>query len=338
MLRAEEAHRNEELKKLEFSQVNAKLKQSPDEEFYLDCELPNVQQFNITTLDSALITPEGLLEIAAPVQVINETDIQFKINGQIDSRLEGEEMKVKIKFVPNNTMYSTLHQAAKQVDEEVVSKLFPDITKAERQEQNYEKKIDWVSTHTELNPEQETAVRRILANSSKPFLYIILGPPGTGKTATLTEAILQLLQTQSDCRIIVAAPSNAAVDNLALKLLDFVKPNEIVRIYSQTRFDQKIDTRLAKIASCGSDIRTDGKRILCLTLGMSAMLKNVKKGDAFKAPIATHIVVDEAGQATEPELVLALSNLCTDESNNIGRRHISTRPSSHGKRSSSLRT
>jgi superfamily II DNA or RNA helicase len=134
------------------------------------------------------------------------------------------------------------------VDEEVVNRLFPDITKAERREQNYEKKIDWISTNTELNPEQEIAVRRVLANSSKPFPYIILGPPGTGKTATLTETILQLLQTQSDCRVVVTAPSNAAVDNLALKLLDFVKPNEITRIYSQTRFDQKIGTRLARVA------------------------------------------------------------------------------------------
>lgn len=65
-----------------------------------------------------------------------------------------------------------------------------------------------------LNASQLAAVDKILAADD---LAIVHGPPGTGKTTTLVQAIKALLQ-QGEKQILVVAPSNTAVDLLSEKL------------------------------------------------------------------------------------------------------------------------
>lgn len=71
-----------------------------------------------------------------------------------------------------------------------------------------------------LNESQQKAVTAITQNEN---LLIVHGPPGTGKTTTLIEAIIQLIKAGE--KILVAAPSNTAVDNIAQGLI-----NQSVRI------------------------------------------------------------------------------------------------------------
>ena len=65
-----------------------------------------------------------------------------------------------------------------------------------------------------LNTSQCEAVVRSLTATD---LFLIHGPPGTGKTTTLVESILQ--HRLRNLRILAAADSNTAVDNLVEKLL-----------------------------------------------------------------------------------------------------------------------
>lgn len=65
-----------------------------------------------------------------------------------------------------------------------------------------------------LNNSQQEAIRAILESDE---LLIVHGPPGTGKSTTLAEAIYQLVQRGE--KVLVSAPSNAAVDHLSKTLI-----------------------------------------------------------------------------------------------------------------------
>ena len=47
--------------------------------------------------------------------------------------------------------------------------------------------------NTSLNERQRAAVCRIVSGQCRPTPYLLFGPPGTGKTITVVEAILQVL-------------------------------------------------------------------------------------------------------------------------------------------------
>ena len=66
-----------------------------------------------------------------------------------------------------------------------------------------------------LNPTQERAVNEVLWAKD---VAIVHGPPGTGKTTTLVEAINETLMRES--QVLVCAQSNMAVDWISEKLVD----------------------------------------------------------------------------------------------------------------------
>lgn len=69
--------------------------------------------------------------------------------------------------------------------------------------------------HTGLNESQRTAVSAILENKE---IVVVHGPPGTGKTTTLSAAVTALVQEGK--KVLVCAPGNAAVDHFVKKLMD----------------------------------------------------------------------------------------------------------------------
>lgn len=88
-------------------------------------------------------------------------------------------------------------------------------------------------TIPELNNSQNTALNKILSSKQ---IAIIHGPPGTGKTTTLIQAITQTLKKEN--QVLVCAPSNAAVDLVAEKLLQ--ENVSVVRIGHPARVTEEI--------------------------------------------------------------------------------------------------
>jgi ATP-dependent RNA/DNA helicase IGHMBP2 len=83
-----------------------------------------------------------------------------------------------------------------------------------------------------LNASQQAAVRKIIAAHD---LAIVHGPPGTGKTTTLVQAIKLMAK---DEQLLVVAPSNTAVDLLSEKL--FQEGLNVLRIGNPTRVSDRL--------------------------------------------------------------------------------------------------
>lgn len=84
-----------------------------------------------------------------------------------------------------------------------------------------------------LNITQEEAVNHVLEAKD---VAIVHGPPGTGKTTTLVEAIYETLHREN--QVLVAAQSNTAVDWISEKLVD--RGINVLRIGNPTRVNDKM--------------------------------------------------------------------------------------------------
>jgi hypothetical protein len=94
-----------------------------------------------------------------------------------------------------------------------------------------------------LNERQQMAVKKILDAND---LAVVHGPPGTGKTTTLVQAIKAMI-AQDHKQVLVVAPSNAAVDLLSEKLsdegLNVVRVGNPARV-SEHQMELTLDSRM----------------------------------------------------------------------------------------------
>lgn len=91
--------------------------------------------------------------------------------------------------------------------------------------------LEGISEH--LNESQQEAVRDVLLAED---VAVVHGPPGTGKTTTLVEAIRLLVKR--DEKVLVTAPSNAAADLLTERIA--AQGVNVVRIGNLSRIDESI--------------------------------------------------------------------------------------------------
>ncbi|KFP00238.1 Putative helicase Mov10l1, partial [Calypte anna] len=156
-----------------------------------------------------------------------------------------------------------------------------------------------------LNEQQKLAVKRILSGQCRPTPYVLFGPPGTGKTVTVIEAILQIHYTLPDSRILVCAPSNAATDLICLRLhqSNMLKPGAMVRVNATFRSTETIDDTLKPYCEDGDDVlKALWFRIIITTCSSAGMFYQT----GIRHGHFTHVILDEAGQASEPETLIPI--------------------------------
>ncbi|XP_029007903.1 putative helicase mov-10-B.1 isoform X2 [Betta splendens] len=183
-------------------------------------------------------------------------------------------------------------------------------------------KLRMFNQQLENNPEQHAAIQRIVAGSSKPAPHLVFGPPGTGKTFTLVEAMNQVNRADPSARILACAPSNSACDLLCERLMVHMDPHQVYRLYSSSRDPKSVPQKLLK--HCNWDERQEcfvflkeetlmKYKVIVTTMVTAGRL--VSGG----IPVGhfTHVFVDEGGQAVEPECIIAIAGLLSPSSSQL---------------------
>ncbi|KAJ3067726.1 hypothetical protein HDU98_009060 [Podochytrium sp. JEL0797] len=197
----------------------------------------------------------------------------------------------------------------------------------------------------QLNWAQQKAVSAIVENDYGEVPFLIWGPPGTGKTKTVIESIHQLLENSSNCtpRILACAPSHSACDTLTRRLLKFMTPSQLFRFNPATRPFNEVPDVIMPFTVTDPTNAFFGipnmqaflklKVVVCTTedagilgqCGFSNTFMNesyARHWERMKTQFPfychgvdegtrdlfwTHLFIDEAGQATEPESLIPIS-------------------------------
>ncbi|XP_064297780.1 RNA helicase Mov10l1 [Phalacrocorax carbo] len=147
---------------------------------------------------------------------------------------------------------------------------------------------------------------------------LVVQPPQAIKTQNTTEYCVvddgleqgsqqesKIHYTLPDSRILVCAPSNAATDLICLRLhqSNLLKPGAMVRVNASFRSAEQINDMVKPYCKDGDDVwKASWFRIIITTCSSAGMFYQAE----IRLGHFTHVILDEAGQASEPESLIPI--------------------------------
>ncbi|KAF9653722.1 P-loop containing nucleoside triphosphate hydrolase protein [Thelephora ganbajun] len=268
--------------------------------------------------DEILVQPTGAAQggkwYSGFVHIIERDEVGLRFGRGFQNFNPGERFYVRFKY--NRIVSRREHQAIKATPP--VHRLqFPLLTHVKLQTA-LQGAIVIYNPDIETNPAQKRAVSSIvrLPPGSPPF--IVFGPPGTGKTVTIIEAIRQLLRNP-DVAILASAPSNAAADIVAVRLKDYLTPDQLFRFYAPS-YRGNVPPGLAPYTFKKGNVHSvhELNKMASFRVIVTTCLSGcVPPGIGLPRGHFTHIFVDEAGQASEPECLVPITGILGNATNVI---------------------
>lgn len=263
---------------------------------------------------------------------IRESNVVLQFGREFNSKwLQGSMWDVQFSFsrIPLQRMHDAVQRVSKGQWRQT---LFPARPHDERKEENQtevekiEQKLNIKDRKIEKNEKQRRAVALAVSGMHGTVPLLIFGPPGTGKTSTIVECIYQLLrhptQVNKPVRILATAPSNPSADLILERLSKYFDQTEMFRLNAPSRRPVVNNGPLKKYCSVDEEEglysippveNLESFKVIVSTCGAAGILYGIGGADLK----FTHVVVDEAGHALEPETMLAFQNLSDTETGRV---------------------
>lgn len=323
-------------------------------------ELPNLAESRPSVLQEDMVVAkethggENSRVFEGIIRKIGMERVEFEFPGEFN-----ENARFNVTFRYNRSPFRKLHHALDEMDKKFGEEfLFPDAVDGKpplldvtfecaegetdealcnapmklRTPSGDVKEAPWLNS--DLNWHQKKAIVNALRGECRPLPHLICGPPGTGKTSTLVELVLQQYLNHNRSHMLVCTPSNSAADLILDKLVraeQLLKVHFIRLIGFQTKERESVAAELLQY--CGtvdkSKEGTEGRemsimengfrencqmeylcdfRIIIVTVGSVGTFMEM----GFPEGHFTHLFVDEAGQCLEPEILVPMTLLNKD--------------------------
>jgi len=253
------------------------------------------------------------------VHFVNLEDVRLSLGRSFDYL-----HKCSVHFKVNRTPFKIQHRALETIAPGILELLIPCASPADLSiEPNLNNASDtneFIPVQDSLNDGQQAAVK-LMMTSTSPKLVVVWGPPGTGKTFTLVEGILQIFKESSSSdkvkkpKILVCAPSNDAADLICNRILQFGINLKVFRLNAFLRDWKHLPEPVLKVSRYqqgeGFQIPPVDELmdfdILFSTCASASYLQS------FSIPCNhfSHLIIDEAAQATEAEILVPMFGSCS---------------------------
>jgi DNA polymerase III delta prime subunit len=307
------------------------------------CEMNRIDMIEMTgiVLNYSLATEEAIILFSAPKHIVNPFVHQNNKKPLTEQSLDlWNSLQYHIRFLDDRTHYGFMQYLLHNVlskNNYLQQCFFPiqaDIDRLRDLKMDFYRRNGGQGTvgsppstlsssptrkNSRFNQQQEKAINEILdwcsinryfttyAAPMPPF--VLFGPPGTGKTSVVIETILRILQRFPGKRILACAPSEAAADVMALRLISSLSSKCLHRLNWWQRLLTSVPANL--LPYCNQyqnlfelyplDMLTSFQVIIttCHTVGSLFVYQKDLQFDV--------VIIDEASQAIEMEVLLPLS-------------------------------
>lgn len=174
------------------------------------------------------------------------------------------------------------------------------------------------SLDTQISQATDDFTRVALKAKAAQDYFLLVGPPGTGKTSCALKKMVETFHADKDSQILLLSYTNRAVDEICKSLTSITPPVDFIRVGSELSCDEAYRTHLIENELSACVRRTEVyERIRNCRIIVGTVAAISGKPELFRLKHFDVAIIDEATQILEPQLLGILCARSEDDRNAI---------------------